>query len=37
MAAKQDTKQEKKKVNPVWEYFTRLNGQVIINDPTLLL
>jgi len=34
---KQEPKQEKKKINPVFEYFQQFNGTIIINDPSFLL
>ena len=37
MAAKQDTKQEKKKINPIMEYLAPLKGTFVINDPNLML
>ncbi len=32
-----DNKQEQKKVNPVYEYFQKLRGTLIVNDPMLLV
>ncbi len=32
-----ETKQEPKKLNPVYEYFQKLRGTLIINDPMLLV
>ena len=37
MDTKQQDTKEPKRINPVYEYLTKLRGQVIINDPTLLL
>lgn len=38
MAAKvKENVLETKKVNPVFEYFTKFRGQVFVNDPALLL
>ena len=37
MSDKQTKETQEKRHNPVVEYFTRLNGQVIVNDPALLL
>lgn len=34
---KQEPKQEKKKINPVVEYFQQFKGTLIINDPALRL
>jgi len=28
--------ENKKKMNPVYEFFMSLRGQVIVNDPSLL-
>jgi len=30
-------KEETKKLNPVFEYFRKFRGSLVINDPTLLL
>ena len=35
--AMKEPKQEPKKLNPVYEYFQKLRGTLIVNDPLLLV
>ena len=35
--ATKEVKQEQKKLNPVYEYFQKLRGTLIVNDPMLLV